>query len=78
MLSIGLFSLGAMLKKVTISYVRWNLSVIRGENNMKRKLWILAFLLVGVGIIGLAFNKFQIGDEGLIRVEKAGLFKAMN
>lgn len=30
MLSIGLFSLGAMLKKVTISYVRWNLSVIRG------------------------------------------------
>lgn len=38
---------------------------------MKRKLWILAFLLVGVGIIGLAFNKFQIGDEGLIRVEKS-------
>lgn len=38
---------------------------------MKKKLWILAFLLVAVGIIGLAFNKFDLNDNQLISFQKS-------
>jgi len=30
MMAIGLFSLGALLKKVTVSYINWNMSIVRG------------------------------------------------
>ncbi|GIP18533.1 hypothetical protein J40TS1_41750 [Paenibacillus montaniterrae] len=30
MLAMGVFSLGARLKKVTVSYINWNMSIIRG------------------------------------------------
>lgn len=38
---------------------------------MRKKLWILASLLIAVGIIGLAFNKFDFDDNGLVHFEKS-------
>jgi len=38
---------------------------------MKKKLFILASLLIAVGIIGLAFNKFDLNDNLLISFEKS-------
>jgi len=38
---------------------------------MRKKLWILSFLLIAVGIIGLAFNKFDLNDSQLISFQKS-------
>lgn len=38
---------------------------------MRKKLWLLSFILIAVGVIGLAFNKFDLSDNELVPVDKS-------